>query len=137
MASAEMLLWSCSEHNRLQLRKLLKAFVTSVVKTMKSHFFTQVPHSDPRNPQNASWGKEPISLGCLSSLVVLSGHSDSMAAVHPQASVGEETIWPPGTVLTAPGHQAPTLLQDLGDGNRVPWGTSLLCLHGLLSWFTV
>ena len=88
MASAEMLLWSCSKHNRLQLRKHLKAFVTSVVKTMKSHFFTQVPHSDPRNPQNASWGNEPISLGCLSSLVVLSGHSDSYGSRPPTGFCG-------------------------------------------------
>ena len=83
MASAEMLLWSCSAHNRLQLRKLLKASVTSAVKTMKSHFFTQVPHSDPRNPQNASWGKEPISFSCLSSLGVLSGYSDASGSRPP------------------------------------------------------
>lgn len=137
MASAKMLLWSCSEHNQLQLRKLLKALVTSVVKTMKSHFFTQVPTSDPQSPQNTSWGKEPISSGCLSSWVVLSGHSDSCGSHPPTGLCGEETIWPPGTVLTAPGHPAPMLLEELGYRNRVPWGTRLLWLHGLLSWLTV
>ena len=88
MASAKMLLWSCSEHNQLQLRKLLKALVTSVVKTMKSHFFTQVPTSDPQSPQNTSWGKEPISSGCLSSWVVLSGHSDSCGSRPPTGLCG-------------------------------------------------
>lgn len=129
MASAEMLLWSCSAHNRLQLRKLLKASLTSAVKTMKSHFFTQVPHSDPRNPQNASWGKEPISFGCLSSLGVLSGHSD--------ASVGEEAVCPHARFSLHQATLARMLLEDLGDRKPVPRGTSLLRLRGLLSWFTV
>ena len=107
MASAEMLLWSCSAHNRLQLRKLLKASVTSAVKTMKSHFFTQVPHSDPRNPQNASWGKEPISFSCLSSLGVLSGYSDARGSRPPPGLCGGGGRLPPRTVLTAPGHPGP------------------------------
>lgn len=56
MASARTSPWSCPKHDRLQPRKLLKKLVTSAVKTVKPHFFTQIP-SDPRNPQNTSWGK--------------------------------------------------------------------------------
>lgn len=107
MASAEMLLWSCSKHNQLQLRKLLKAFVTSAVKTMKSHFFTQVPPSDPPNPQNASWGKEPISFGCLSSLGGLSGYSDTRGSRPPPGLCGGGGRLPPRTVFTTPGHPGP------------------------------
>lgn len=56
MASARTSPWSCPKHDRLQPRKLWKKLVTSAVKTVKPHFFTQIP-SDPRNPQNTSWGK--------------------------------------------------------------------------------
>lgn len=55
---------------------------------MKSHFFAKVP-SDPWNPQNASWGKEPISIGCLSSLAVLSSHNDSCGSRPPTGLCGK------------------------------------------------
>lgn len=91
MAPARKRLWSCSKHDQLQPRKLLKTFVTPEVKTLKSHFFTKVP-SDPWNPQNVSRGKEPISLGCLSSLVVPSSHNDSCGSGPPTSLRGRDHL---------------------------------------------
>lgn len=47
-----------------------------------------------------------------------------MAAVHQQASVGKAT-WPPWRWS----------LEGLGDRRPVPWGTKVLWLRWLLSWF--
>lgn len=66
-------------------------------KTTKFSFFTEVL-SESWKPQDPSWGNQPSSWGCWSSLAAIRGHSDSWHPPTHKASLDEYTIWPAGTM---------------------------------------
>lgn len=58
-----------------------------------------------------------------------------LAAVHPQASDGEETIWTPAAARMAPGRQGPGASGGLCDRRQVPWGTESPLVPVATGWF--